>query len=334
MVADVCTRVPIGGPPAVSHRVATVGTVPPRSSVAPARRVEGVDVSASSLRTTLGALRHGGGDPTTIVRRDELWRATLTPDGPATVRIGWATGRLAVRAWGPGADWLGARAEQMAGLHDPGHRFHDAHPAIMRAQRNHPDLRLGASGTLYHDLLPTVIAQRITGGEAARQWSRLCWRLGEPAPGPELHLRLPPTPERLAHTPSWWFHPLGIERGRAETLRTVARHADRVWEWSRLDPAVCASRLSLLPGVGEWTIGTVLASALGEPDAIAVGDYHLKNIVAHALTGQPRGTDEQMVELLAPYRPHRGRVMRLLLLDGHRAPAFGPRQRILPLHRW
>jgi 3-methyladenine DNA glycosylase/8-oxoguanine DNA glycosylase len=78
----------------------------------------------------------------------------------------------------------------------------------------------------------------------------------------------------------------------------------------------------------------VLWSALGEPDAVAVGDYHLKNIVATALAGRPRGTDEQMVDLLEPYRPHRGRVMRLLVLDGHRAPRFGPRQRVLPMHRW
>jgi 3-methyladenine DNA glycosylase/8-oxoguanine DNA glycosylase len=134
--------------------------------------------------------------------------------------------------------------------------------------------------------------------------------------------------------PSWWFHPLGIERSRADALRTVGRHAARLWEWARLPAAECAQRLVLLRGVGEWTIGTVLASALGEPDALAVGDYHLKNIVAHALTGQPRGTDERMVELLQPYRGQRGRVVKLLMLDGHRAPKFGPRQRILPMRRW
>jgi hypothetical protein len=41
-----------------------------------------------------------------------------------------------------------------------------------------------------------------------------------------------------------------------------------------------------------------------------------------------------MVELLEPYRPQRGRVTRLLGLDGHRPAKFGPRQRILPMHRW
>ncbi len=53
-----------------------------------------------------------------------------------------------------------------------------------------------------------------------------------------------------------------------------------------------------------------------------------------ALAGRPRGTDEEMCALLEPYRPQRGRVTRLLLLDGHREPRFGPKRRLLPMHRW
>ena len=78
----------------------------------------------------------------------------------------------------------------------------------------------------------------------------------------------------------------------------------------------------------------MLAVSHGDPDAVAVGDFHLKHMVTHALTGRSRGTDEEMMALLEPYRGQRGRVVRLLLLDGHRAPSFGPRQRVLPMHRW
>jgi len=73
---------------------------------------------------------------------------------------------------------------------------------------------------------------------------------------------------------------------------------------------------------------------MGAPSALAVGDYHLKNVVVHALTGRARGTDEQMLQLLAPYAGQRGRAVRLLQLAGHRAPKFGPRQRVLPTNRW
>ena len=66
-------------------------------------------------------------------------------------------------------------------------------------------------------LLPTIIAQRITAGEAVRQWAGSCHELGEPAPGRTSACSLPPT-RRLAGRPAWWFHPLGIEAKRAEPL--------------------------------------------------------------------------------------------------------------------
>lgn len=292
-----------------------------------------VDRRPKAVRTTLSVFRTGAGDPTTRLDASEFWRATHTPLGPGTVRIRFGGARLEATAWGDGAPWLLERAEWMAGVHDRPEPLPDLHPAVTAAQRNYPDLRLGASGTLYHELLPAILGQRITAREATFQWHTMVRRLGEPAPGP-MPLLLPPEPARLASMPSWWFHPLGIEAKRANSLRIVARHADKLWHWATLPAAECATKLAMLPGVGEWTVGMVLGPALGNADAIAVGDYHLKNVVAVALTGRPRGTDEEMVELLEPYRPQRGRVTRLLGLDGHRPAKFGPRQRILPMHRW
>jgi hypothetical protein len=45
--------------------------------------------------------------------------------------------------------------------------------------------------------------------------------------------------------------------------------------------------------------------------------------VAWAFAGEPRGTDERMLELLEPYRGQRGRVEILLEASGIGAPAFG-----------
>ena len=76
------------------------------------------------------------------------------------------------------------------------------------------------------------------------------------------------------------------------------------------------------------------AHALGDVDAVAVGDYHLKNLVAWSLAREPRGTDERMLELLAPYAGQRARVIALLGAAGWNAPKFGPSRRILPMERW
>lgn len=288
------------------------------------------------VAATLRAYRAGRGDPTTVLGNGQFWRATLTPEGPGTLHLDWRDGTLRTEAWGDGAAWLTRQASAMTGAADPGYVFGPGtHPVVLAAQRNHPAVRFGASRTPYHELLPTVLAQRITAMEAVRQWRTLCLRLGAPAPGPDevaSHLRLPPDPEVLADRPTWWFHPLGIEARRAEALRTVARHAARLHQWA-VEPDLGA-RLALLPGIGQWTIGSVLPLVTGDPDAVAVGDFHLKNVVVHALTGRPRGTDEEMLSLLEPYAGQRGRVVSLLLRDGHRAPKFGPRQRVLPMNRW
>ena len=73
--------------------------------------------------------------------------------------------------------------------------------------------------------------------------------------------------------------------------------------------------------------------ALGDPDAVSVGDYHVKHQVAWILAREPRGTDERMLQLLEPFRPHRGRVQRLIESSGIREPAFGPRMERRPIDR-
>jgi 3-methyladenine DNA glycosylase/8-oxoguanine DNA glycosylase len=72
----------------------------------------------------------------------------------------------------------------------------------------------------------------------------------------------------------------------------------------------------------------VVRLAYGDPDVVTVGDYHLPNQVAYALAGQPRGDDARMLELLEPFRGHRGRVCQLIVAGGVRAPRYGPRMPI------
>jgi 3-methyladenine DNA glycosylase/8-oxoguanine DNA glycosylase len=90
-------------------------------------------------------------------------------------------------------------------------------------------------------------------------------------------------------------------------------------------------RLEAFPGVGPWTAAKVAQVALGDPDAVQVGDYHLPHTIAYALEGRVRSTDERMLELLEPYRGHRARVIRLIGVAGIVAPRFGPR---MPLRRF
>ena len=77
-----------------------------------------------------------------------------------------------------------------------------------------------------------------------------------------------------------------------------------------------------MPGIGPWTAAEVVRFAFGDPDAVSVGDYHLPNMVAWALAGEPRADDARMLELLEPYRGQRGRVQRYLEVGRITAPRW------------
>jgi 3-methyladenine DNA glycosylase/8-oxoguanine DNA glycosylase len=290
-------------------------------------------VTSLNLRHTLGPLQHGGGDPTTRIGRLEAWWATRTDEGPGTLHLWWEGEHLRSEAFGPGSGSLLARVPALVGADDDRPVISGPHEAVVRAIAEAPGLRIGRSGSLLHALVPTILAQRVTSGEATRAWRQLCHRLSEAAPGPP-GLLLPPDPEALAALPSWWFHPFGVERRRAEAIIRCARRAPSLERLTALAPHEAARRLATIPGIGAWTVGSVAGPVLGDPDAVPVGDFHLPHTVSWALAGERRGSDERMLELLAPYAGQRGRVVRALVLAGWQAPRLGPRQRIMPIARW
>jgi 3-methyladenine DNA glycosylase/8-oxoguanine DNA glycosylase len=276
------------------------------------------------LALTISPLRRGFGDPALRLGRDEAWRATRTPAGPATQHL--VIDRDVVRAetWGPGADWAIRQVPNLLGWHDRPDRFRPAHPVLVDINRRLPGLRMVRSGAVFETLVPTVLEQKVVGWQARRAYAGLVRMLGDPAPGP-VRLITPPSPTRWAATPYWAFHRFDVERRRADIIRNAAVHAARLEETLDMEPAAAHSRIRALPGLGPWTAAEVARTALGDPDAVSVGDFHLPHVVSWALEGRPRGDDARMLQLLEPYRGHRGRVQRLLELGGIAPPRFGPR---------
>ena len=274
------------------------------------------------LGRTLSPLRHGLGDRTVRLLRDEAWLAARTPEGPATVRLRRTGTALESQAWGDGALRLLDSVPSLIGEDDQPDRLVARHPIVRELQRRHAGLRLPRTGRVIHALVPSVFEQKITGTEAFRAYSAFLRVHGEPAPGPA-GLLLPPQPETLASLPYHAYHPIGIERRRAELVRRAAARA--TWLESSTSAAEATRRLMSLRGIGPWTAAEVVRSAFGDPDAVSVGDYHLPNVVAWALAGEPRADDARMLELLEPYRGQRGRVQRLLEVGRVLPPRYGPR---------
>lgn len=297
------------------------------------------------LRTTLAPLRQGRYDPTIRLETDCCWRATRTPEGPVTTHLRVAGGELTVEAWGPGGNWAAEHACRLVGLVGKDaeaeredtlvahHHLVVHHRLVADLARRLPGLRIPRSSAVAEALVPTVIEQKVTGVEAKRSYRALVLALGEPAPGPP-GLMVPPAPAALASAPSWVYHRAGVERRRAETIARAMARAPRLEETAAMALPDAYRRLEAFPGVGPWTAATVALMALGDVDAVPLGDYHLPDQVSWGLAGEPRGDDERMLELLEPYRGRRALVLRLLVAGGIQAPRRGPRlaPRVIAAH--
>ena len=290
------------------------------------------------LARTLFPLRRGTGDPTMRIEPGSAWRATRTPDGPATIHLSFTPSESALRveAWGPGAEWALERAGALAGLDDDVSGFRPQHEILRRLHRRMPGLRLPRTERLIEALIPAVMEQKVTGIEARRAYARLTRSLAEPAPGPQemvAGLLLPPDPAAVAALPYHAFHPFGLERRRAQTLRFICARASTIEALVTRPVTAVRAHLERFPGIGVWTSAEVARLALGDADAVSVGDYHAPHLVVWALAGEPRGTDERMLQLLEPYRGHRGRVQRLLEASRLTAPRYGPKNRPRAIER-
>jgi 3-methyladenine DNA glycosylase/8-oxoguanine DNA glycosylase len=311
------------------------GTAPSRTAAAakpePARVREWQAPFLVDVRVTLSVQGRGRSDPT--FRIDEagaVWRTSLTPDGPATIRV-TAPSRAAsapagplilAQAWGPGADWLLGALPGALGLHDDTSGFDPSgHPVLRQVARRHPGLRLGRSGRLMEALVPAVLEQKVLTIEAHRAWRILLAKFGTQPPGPAPRgMRVFPDPKTWRRIPSWDWHRAGVEGVRAQTIIRACTVADSLERLLAKTHEEADRLLRTIPGIGPWTSAETRQRAAGDPDAVSVGDAHLPDMVGWALAGRSATNDEEMLELLGPYAGHRHRVTRLVKLSGLGGP--------------
>jgi 3-methyladenine DNA glycosylase/8-oxoguanine DNA glycosylase len=281
----------------------------------------------------LSTHRRGAGDPTFRRTPDgAIWRGIRTPEGSATLRIvsdpdaGTVTGE----AWGSGAEWVLAQLPRMLGADDDPSGFEPLHQPIAEAWRRHGNWRLGATDLVMESLVPAIIEQKVTGQEAFGAFRSLVHRFGERAPGPPsepdpvVKLWVQPSPDRLRAIPSWEWLRLPVDGARSRPIQHAARVAGSLERAGREVPEEFDRRLRTLPGIGVWTSAEVRSRALGDPDSVSFGDYHVAANVGYVLTGEPVD-DDGLAVLLEPYAGHRHRVQRLVELAGLRRPRHGPR---------
>ncbi|WP_136057062.1 DNA-3-methyladenine glycosylase 2 family protein [Microbacterium sp. K24] len=277
---------------------------------------------------TVGVLRRGGTDPTTVIDARVIWRAVRTPLGAATLAMRAIGDEVRATAWGPGAAEALDRVPDLCGASDDAEGFDaSGHPLIAEVARRNPGIRLARTDEVFDALAGSILEQKVTAMQAFGAWRFLVSRFGERAPGPTPRpMFAPPAASVWRTIPSWSWHRAAVEPPQSKTLVRAASRGDSIERAVRAaSTGIDRDRvLTSLPGIGVWTSAETRIRALGDPDAVSVGDYHLAHEVGYVLTGT-RTDDDGMLELLAPWAGHRQRVIRLIYASGVKEPRRGPR---------
>lgn len=275
--------------------------------VARVRRV--VSCEPFDLTISLALQRLGLRDPSVQQQPHRFVKAFCFAGQPTVAAVEQVEDGLAIE--GPEAlvdAWAGGLPP------DDGHAAFDPGGGPLRAlHRRGYGLRLLRMPWLFDVAVSGVLQQRVTFHEAARQWARLLARHGVACDG----LRALPPARDLARIGRPALEAIGIDPRRADAIIALARE-EAFRHFLSLDESVdrIRQRLASLRGIGPWTVGMTVGFGAGDADAVITGDLHLPRIAARVLRGRPSGSDADLLESLEPFRGHRFRVTRLLLLAG------------------
>lgn len=284
----------------------------------------------TDLGLTLSSLQHGPYDPTFqwLVRGSDALLARRFEGHVATLRLtSLADGLIRAQAWGDGAATALNQAPDLCGAADDASGFEPLFPELEAEHRRRSGMRIPRSGALFAELVPVVLEQKVIAEQATASYRRLVMRFGEPSPGPAHvaeRMRVVPDAAGWRRIPSWAWHRAGVDPARSRTIVRLAERASSIDRLASLPAADARAKLETLPGVGAWTSAEVAQRALGDADAVSVGDYHLRKHIGYALAGRDF-SDAEMIDALEPWRGQRFRAVRLLLAAGPRRPKMGPR---------
>jgi 3-methyladenine DNA glycosylase/8-oxoguanine DNA glycosylase len=276
-----------------------------------------LEIQPFDLHATFDMQLLGKFDPTGSRGEHSLRKIHLDGQGKLVVwRFTQTDTALEIETQGDDGRLLAVMTRQFP-LTDGVEAFAPEHPLLRRLHKGCRGMRFIRMPWPFEIAAGAVLQQRVRWQTAYTDFKRVALRWGaQTGAGCAF-----PTSAQLAAVPLARLEAIGLDPKRARALHLLAcadaRHA---FLHPRADPVHVNSRLLQIHGIGPWTAALVSGVAYGNPDAVPIGDLHIPSLVTSALAGEAEGTDERMLELLAPYAGHRFRVIRLLRWAARRVP--------------
>lgn len=280
------------------------------------------------MQRTLWLAGMGQRDPTLRIRETAAQLGFVTPVGPVSVSARRENNELTIRCLGDGAEWIAPRLPDLFGVNDRPHTFEPTGKALELVQK-WPGVHLPTLPLVFHRLVQVVLQQLVSWHDALHGWREIVRRFGTDAPDGEL--RLPPSATELSKLGYYDLVQCGILPKQARLILRLSREVARLERLAATNTDALTTYLLGTQGIGDWTVQHLLGCACGHADAVLTGDYGLPHTVAWFFRGKERSDDQEMLQLLEPYRGHRFRVLNLLWQSGVVAPRRGPRMRT---NRW
>jgi 3-methyladenine DNA glycosylase/8-oxoguanine DNA glycosylase len=182
-------------------------------------------------------------------------------------------------------------------------------PLIGSSVRAAPGLRASGKPDPFEALAWAICEQLIEFGRAAAIQRRLVFRLGRRCDWSAM--RDSPTAATLAGQAPALLESMDLSAGRAVALvraaREVARGRVDLFDASRHERYW--RRLRAIPGIGSWTTQMLAFTGQGRLDQIPAGDVAYLKLVGRLQSGgnpYARATEQEVMELFAPYAPWAG----------------------------
>jgi 3-methyladenine DNA glycosylase/8-oxoguanine DNA glycosylase len=119
-----------------------------------------------------------------------------------------------------------------------------------------------------------------------------------------------PAPERVLATPHPRMRQAGLSEAKARAIRDLAAHAARgelpsIAELRRMPPERVIERLTVVRGVGRWTVEMLLLFRIGHPDVLPVHDLGLRKGLARIMRRRELPEPEAVLKRGERWRPWR-----------------------------